>query len=123
MEITNFFAQLYGFFYIVFGALFIITRQLGRTIEMTEDKAFVIGTGYTSFFLGLSTVILHNKWVLDWRIAITLLGWATLIKGIRKIGFPEQIHQQAQTFKKHQLVSAIFMIILGAWLAWMGLYS
>ena len=38
MDITTFFARLYGAFYIVFGLLFIVTRQLGRTIEMTEAR-------------------------------------------------------------------------------------
>ncbi len=118
MDISIFFAKLWGSFFVVFGLLFIITRQLGRTIEMTDDKAFVISTGYISFLMGLITVILHNLWVNDWRLMITILGWSTLIKGIMKIGFPEVIHKQAQRFKKKQYLSAIALIILGAWLFW-----
>jgi hypothetical protein len=120
MDISSFFAQLWGSFYIIFGLLFIITGQLGRTIEMTDNKAFVISTGYISLLMGLVTVILHNIWAADWRIVITIIGWSTLIKGIMKIGFPEQIHKQAQRFKKKQIFSAVFLIILGAWLLWMG---
>ena len=114
MEISIFFARLWGSFFIVFGLLFIITRQLGKTIEMTDDKAFVISTGYTTFLMGLVTVILHNVWELSWKVAITILGWSTLLKGISKIGFPEQIHKQAQRFKKNQWVSAAFLILMGA---------
>ncbi len=121
MEISTFFAQFWGSFFIIFGLLFIITRQLGKTIEMTEDKAFVISTGYITLLMGLVTVILHNVWVADWRVAITILGWSTLIKGIMKIGFPEQIHKQAQRFKKKQIFSAIIMILLGVWLFGMSL--
>ncbi len=40
MEISIFFARLFGSFFIIFGSLFIITRQLGKTIEMTDNKAF-----------------------------------------------------------------------------------
>ncbi|MEO0331552.1 MAG: hypothetical protein AAF223_07685, partial [Bacteroidota bacterium] len=79
-----------------------------------------ISTGYTSFFLGLTTVILHNEWVTDWTVAITILGWATLIKGIRKIGFWVKIHEQAQLFQERQMISTIFMILLGMWLIWMS---
>ncbi len=118
MEISIFFARLWGSFFLIFGLLFIATRQLGKTIEMTEDKAFVISTGYITFLMGLVTVILHNVWVADWRVVITILAWSTLIKGIMKIGFPEQIHKQAQRFKKKQMFSAIFMIILGISLLW-----
>ena len=123
LEISIFFAQLWGAFFVIFGLLFVITGQLGRTIEMTDDKAFVISTGYITMLMGLITVILHNVWVADWRVAITILGWSTLIKGILKIGFPEQIHKQAQRFKRKQMVSAVFMILLGAWLLWMGFFQ
>ena len=122
MDITIFFAKLWGSFFVIFGALFIITGQLGKTIEMTDNKAFVISTGYITLLMGLVTVILHNVWVYDWRVAITILGWSTLIKRIMKVGFPEQIHKQAQRFKKKQMVSAFFIIILGAWLFWMSFY-
>jgi len=120
MELSIFFAQFWGGFFVIFGLLFIITGQLGKTIEMTENKAFVISTGYITLLMGLVTVILHNFWVADWRVAITILGWSTLIKGIMKIGFPEQIHRQAQIFKKKQMISAAFMVFLGTWLLWMS---
>lgn len=120
MDISIFFAQLWGGFFLVFGLLSLTTKQLGRTIEMTDNKAFVISTGYISFLMGLVTVILHNVWVLDWRIVITILGWGTLLKGIGKIGFPELIHDQAQRFKGKQWLSALLLILLGGWLLWMG---
>ncbi len=120
MEITIFFARFWGSFFIVFGSLFIITKQLGRTIEMTDDKAFVISTGYITFLMGLVTVILHNVWVASWEVVITILGWSTLLKGISKIGFPEMIHKQAQRFKKKQWLSALFLILFGAWLTYMS---
>ena len=123
MDISNFFAQLWGGFFLIFGLLFFVTRQLGKTIEMTEDRSFVISTGYITLLMGLVTVILHNTWVMDWRIVITILGWSTLLKGISKIGFPEHIHQQAQRFKKRQWISAVFLVLLGAWLLWQGLNS
>jgi hypothetical protein len=122
MEISIFFARLWGSFFIIFGLLFIITKQLGKTIEMTDDKAFVISTGYITLLMGLVTVILHNIWAASWKVAITILGWSTLIKGIGKVGFPEQIHKQAQRFKKRQFVSAFILIALGIWLFWMSFY-
>ena len=115
---TIFFARLWGGFFIIFGSLFIISRQLGKTIEMTDDKAFVISTGYITLIMGLVTVILHNVWIWDWPVIITVLGWSTLIKGITKVGFPETIHKQAQRFKKKQWLSALFIIGLGAFLLW-----
>jgi len=121
MDISIFFARFMGGFYVFFGLLFIIARQLGKTIDLTYDKAFIISTGYITLLMGLVTVILHNLWVGDWRIAITLLGWSTLIKGIMKTGFPELIQKQSQRFKKKQALSTIILLILGAWLIWMSI--
>jgi len=87
---------------------------------MTDDKAFVISTGYITFLMGLVTVILHNVWVASWEVVITILGWSTLLKGISKIGFPEMIHKQAQRFKKKQWLSALFLILFGALLTYMS---
>ena len=123
MEITIFFARFLGGFYVIFGLLFLGAKFLGRVIEMTENKSFVISTGYISLLLGLSVVVLHNLWVADWRVAITLLGWATLIKGILKVGFPELIHKQAQKFKSQQTIEAFILLLLGAWLLWQSVYG
>ena len=120
IDISHFFAQLWGSFFVVFGVLFIVTRQLGRTIEMTDDKAFVISTGYITFLMGLVTVLLHNIWVWDWRVTITVLAWSTVIKGITKIGWPDTIHQQAQRFKNRQWLSAVILLVFGVWLLWKG---
>jgi hypothetical protein len=120
MDISIFFARLWGSYFVIFGLLSIITRQLGKTIEMTDDKAFVISTGYITLIMGLVTVILHNFWVADWRIAITILGWSTVIKGILKIGFPEFIHKQAQRFKSQQTIEASILLVMGAWLFWVS---
>ena len=81
MDTTIFFARLWGSFFVIFGLLFVITKQLGKTIEMTNDKAFMISTGYIIMLMGLVTVILHNVWVFSWEVIITILGWSTLIKG------------------------------------------
>ncbi len=122
MELSTFFARLWGSIFIIFGLLFLVTRYLGKVIEMTKDRAFVISTGYVTLLMGLVTVILHNVWVANWKVVITILGWSTLIKGIMKIGFPEHIHKQAQRFKKKQMVSTIILIILGVWLLRMSFY-
>ncbi len=120
MEITIFFAKFWGSLIMILGLLSLGARFLGRVIDYTEDKTITISTGYITFLLGLVTVILHNIWVLDWRIAITALGWATLLKGIMKIGFPGHINKKAQMFKSGQLLWGAVIFLMGAWLFWMG---
>ena len=120
MDISHILAKFWGLFYVIFGSLFIVTRQLGRTIEMSDDRKFVIATGYSTLLMGLATVSLHNLWVTDWRLLVTLLGWTAIAKAIHKIGFPDSIAKQAQHFRQGQLYSAVFLLLLGGFLLYKG---
>jgi len=121
MDITVFFAKFWGSLFIILGLSSLGAKFLGRVIKMTEDKMITVSTGYITFLLGLVTVILHNVWVADWRVAITILGWVTLLKGMTKIGFPEHVHKQAQMFKNQQRFWGFIIFLIGAWFFWMSL--
>lgn len=114
-------AQFWGGLFIILGLLSLKAKFLEKTIKRTDESLFTVSTGYITMLLGLGTVVLHNKWVLDWTLLITLLGWTTLLKGIMKMGFPEHVHKQAQMFRKKQGLESVFMILLGALLLWLSL--
>ena len=120
MEVSIFLARFLGGFYVIVGILSLTTKFLGRVIEKTDDKNFVMSTGYISLLMGLATVVAHNVWVADWRVAITILGWGTLIKGMLKIGYPDFIHMQSQIFKRQQTLESIMLMLLGVWLFWVS---
>lgn len=105
----------------ILGLLSLGAGLLGRVIGYTEDKAVTISTGYITFLLGLVTVVLHNVWVMDWRVSITVLGWITLLKGIEKIGFPDRIQRKAQMFKHMGALWSAIIFLIGAWFFWMSL--
>jgi len=114
MEISIFLAQFWGSLFMILGAMSIVAKFLGRVINYTEDKTITISTGYITFLLGLATVVAHNIWVWDWRIAITILGWVTLIKGIEKVGFPDRVNKKAQIFKGKQILWGSVIFLIGA---------
>ena len=120
MEITIFLAKFWGSLFMILGAMSIGAKLLGRIIEYTEDKTITISTGYITFLLGLATVVSHNIWVADWRVAITILGWVTLFKGIEKIGFPDRVNKKAQMFKSGQVFWGSIIFLIGAWFFWMS---
>jgi hypothetical protein len=121
MDVTIFFARFWGSLFMILGGMSVGAGFLGRVIKYTDEKAITISTGYITFLLGLVTVILHNLWVLDWRLAITILGWATLMKGMLKVGFPGHVHDQAQRFKRAPALWGAIILLLGAWLFAMSL--
>ena len=114
MDISVFLARFWGSLFLILGLSTIGAKLLGRVIQYTEDKTITVSTGYITFLLGLATVVAHNIWVADWRVAVTILGWITLLKGIEKIAFPNRVNQKAQMFKGKQALWGFVILLIGA---------
>lgn len=121
MEISFYLARFWGSLFIILGLGSILGKFLGRVIQYTEDKTITVSTGYITFLLGLVTVTLHNVWVVDLRVAITILGWTTLLKGIEKIIFPGRVNKMAQKFKEKQIIWGFVILLIGIFYFWMSL--
>lgn len=102
----------------ILGLSSVVGKFLGRVIEYTEDRTITISTGYITFLLGLATVVAHNIWVADFRVAVTILGWVTLFKGIEKIAFPDRVNKKAQMFKGRQVFWGLVIFLIGAVYFW-----
>lgn len=109
--------------FIILGAASVFAGFLKRIIKFTDNKTITISTGYITFLLGLITVVLHNVWVWDWRLAVTVLGWTTMIKGMEKIILPERVHRKALMFKKWSALWGLVILLIGAWFFWMSFVS
>lgn len=120
-ETTILIARFWGSLFMILGLASVGAKFLGRVIQYTNDKTITVSTGYITFLLGLATVVAHNVWVADWRIAVTILGWTTLLKGIEKIVFPERVRRVAQKFRKLEVLWGFVIFGIGAWLSWMAL--
>lgn len=121
MEITIFLARFWGSLFMILGGLAVGANFLGRVIGYTEDRTITITTGYITFLLGLATVVAHNVWTLNWRVAVTILGWTTLLKGMEKIGFPDRVNQKAQMFKGGQVLWGMVILLIGVLFFWMSI--
>jgi len=121
MEISVYLARFWGSLFIILGLGSVAVKFLGRVIEYTKDKTITVSTGYITFLLGLITVTLHNIWVADWRLAITILGWTTLLKGIEKIAFPGRVNKIAQMFKGGQQLWGFVIFLIGVFYFWISL--
>ena len=126
MEISLFLAQFWGWFLVITGLAFLLKK--GLIIRLLQEKWFVRVCGGTDLILGLVTVILHNLWVADWRIVITIIGWIFLLTGGYKMVWPgsfikqmEEISTESKTlFEKTIQISSIIQILLGVYLIWVS---
>lgn len=120
MDISLFLARFWGSLFLILGLATMGAKFLGRVIGYTEDKTITVSTGYITFLLGLATVVAHSLWVADWRVAITILGWVTLFKGIEKIAFPARVNKVAQKFKSGQTMWGVVIFLIGGWFFYMS---
>lgn len=121
MEISIYLARFWGSLFIILGLGSVLANFLGKVINYTEDKTITISTGYITFLLGLITITLHNVWVADWRLAITILGWTTLFKGIEKSAYPGRINKMAQVFKSGSRFWGFVIFLIGVFYFWLSL--
>ena len=108
---------------IAIGLLFNLKVYQKIIEDFFKNVALIYVTGLITFVAGLAIVILHNLWVLDWRIIITLLGWNVFIKGIWLIVSPDTSAKIAASFAKNNklvIVSWIIMLVVGIFLTTKG---
>jgi len=126
MDITIFLAQFWGWLLVITGLIYLLRmKTLTEMIKIaSDDKGFTLISGYLALIIGLITIVLHNVWIADWPVIITVLGWFSLLRGIIRIGFPEATQKLVMFFMGKTLLIQILLVIflfLGAWLLWMSL--
>lgn len=95
MEIPLIAAKVLGIYLVVSG-LFLMFR--GKTLahmikDLFDHPAVLYLAGAMLIFLSSIFLVQYNIWDGTWRTAITILVWATLIKGILYILAPEMLHR------------------------------
>lgn len=123
-EVSIMFARFWGALFVLSCLVFIFRKKaLHDLFQMTKDKEFVVTSGYVALIIGLFTVVMHNVWVSDWRVAITIIGWISLIKGLVRLAFPEAFYSLAKSLKdKYSLLNTLLFIaiMVGFWLLWVS---
>jgi hypothetical protein len=104
------------------AALFSRPKASLSTIEaMVESPALILVTGIVTLAAGAALVIGHNVWSRGaLPLAVTLLGWLTLIKGVALVAIPPSalsaFYRGIRDPQRFRLIMAIGAG-LSAWLA------
>jgi hypothetical protein len=125
MQTSTFLAKLIGPVILLMGLVVVLDPRRMRTMarEMLQGEAFIFFAGLLSLPIGLAMVNSHNIWVWDWRVAITILGWMSLLAGIARIGLGSQVRSIGTAMVDSKIglaVSGVLMGLVGAWLTWVG---
>ena len=92
MQISLFIAKLLGPSFLIVGTARLTRPEAFRVLLQEFIKSVVLL--YLAGILGLvggEVILTHNVWALDWRLIITLFGWATVVRAIVTIFLPQRI--------------------------------
>jgi hypothetical protein len=96
-------------------------RAIAR--EFLKSDALIFLAGLIALSLGVTLVVLHNVWVADWPVIITLIGWVSLIAGIVRVTWPTWLRAKVSGLVRHKqahLAAGALYVVLGAVLMYFG---
>jgi hypothetical protein len=90
MDVSFFLACLIGPMLTVIGTGMVCNPRPYHDLaqEIMQSPALVFVIGYAALPAGIATLLVHNVWVADWRVTITILGWLGVLGGAFRILMP-----------------------------------
>ncbi len=125
MTPSTFIARILGPLMVVIGLGLLIQTQAFRlmAIESLQSPGLIYFSGFITLAIGLAILNVHNLWVRDWRVIITIFGWLGVIGGIFRIlatSFVQDIGLEILTRPRGLVVGAVLGLVLGGYLTIMG---
>lgn len=128
MQTSFFIAKLLGPMFLVVGAALLSRPEAFRALlkEFVASGALMYLAGFLGLLSGLALLLVHNVWAPDWRLVITLIGWATLVRALVTIFRPQAIISLADRlveFKNAFPAAAAIDLVIGAALSYFGYFG
>jgi drug/metabolite transporter (DMT)-like permease len=125
MQRSIFLAKLIGPLFFFIGVTLLVNHEAFRLMadQLVRNFALIYISGAIALVAGLAVVNLHNVWVRDWRVAVTIIGWLGVIGGIVRIVVPQHAASLgAAELTRPWLLITVGLIAgaLGAWLSYIG---
>jgi uncharacterized membrane protein len=81
----------------------------------TQIAPVVYLSGTLLFVAGLAIVCVHNRWMGDWTVLITLIGWFAIFGGLFRM-FATKLYQQGAQNTTALLVLELVLLAVGIFL-------
>lgn len=119
-------ARFFGLFLMLFGLGILMNLRhfkLAAT-EISHNHGLQVPAAILPLLVGSFMVTIHNIWIGDWTVLITVLGWVILLMGIFRCWF---VQRWAKQLEKHKAtapkVAGTGMFLYGIVLLYFGFFS
>jgi hypothetical protein len=115
-QLPSFLAKLLGPILVAVAAGVLMNRKsLGALAQgLLRNPALLFLLGFLDFVSGLAIVLIHNVWVADCWIIITLLGWLLLVRGMVRILISDQVKPYgAKMLENPNVATASLAVTIG----------
>ena len=124
MALSILVAQILAVVYIAVGISAV--RGKPNFADMVDDfersPALTYVTGFFTLVIGMLLLHVHNIWVKNWTVLITIVAWMATIKGFFLIAFPNFISAFKGWYRNTQ-VWGFFLIALGLLFGYFGFFA
>ena len=125
MPASIFIARLLGPLIAIVGLALLANAEVFRAVlkEFIHSPALSYLAGFFGLLGGIALILVHNLWVPDWRIVITLLGWLTIVRGVVTVFRPQWISAVGKRLLESRgyfTGAAIVNVLLGLFLCGCG---
>ena len=111
MELSNFLANLFGLSIIAVNlSLLLYPKNIEKIFDSMRNEATLFFTGIISFVIGTAMILSHNIWTNDWRVIVTILGWAILVKGVMRLFLPEMVVNMSKKWVNSRWIPLLLVI-------------
>jgi len=100
-------AKLLGPTLIVMTISEVMNAHIWASVSVTQTYL----AGSLWFVAGLSIILAHNRWMFDWTIIVTLMGWFIMLGGLGRMFFPESAQQGSGNASLVLVVQAVLLAI------------
>jgi len=127
MAYSIFLAHVIGWYCVIMGLFLLFRRDQVGVIakDVLAHRGLVVIAAVMTFILGLLLVFSHNIWVAAWPVVITVIAWLTLIAGVVRLFFPEELTRVWRKWLSNPsaiIITAAITLIVGFYLLFIVYY-
>jgi len=111
MDSSIFLAKFWGYYLLIFFIILSFNpKRIRQIFADLKDEKFLIILSFLSIIIGLLNILVHNIWESNWKLIITLIGWAALFMGLALFILPKRTTDWL-TFLNIKLIQVIYTLL------------